>query len=190
MSIGDTIQPHGLYLLHGMAMNHRRYIAWYHSTAQVAVGTWRAADCRPYGFAGGFYLCACCSYNAERRTAPHPPPMAVPLPRRGRFCVVPFNRTGCIRNVAGGRLPPLRTHRWVIPFIRTGCICSAPGTAHRPFPTVSLIGSFFEPTYSKSGHVRPSNNCQLSIVNCQLKNCQLISPVPQKQPAPFFKGRL
>ena len=43
-----------------------------------------------------------------------PPPMAVPLPRRGRFCVVPFNHTGYI--------------------------CHAPGTAHRPFPTVSLGG--------------------------------------------------
>ena len=29
-------------------MNHRRYIAWYHSTAQVLFETWRAADCRPY----------------------------------------------------------------------------------------------------------------------------------------------
>ena len=54
-------------------------------------------------------LCAHCYYNGKRRTAPHPPPMAVPLPRRGRSCVVPFNRTGCIRNVAGGRLPPLHT---------------------------------------------------------------------------------
>ena len=55
--------------------------------------------------------------------------------------VVPFNHTSYIRDVVGGRLPPLRTHRWVIPFIRTGCIRSAPGTAHRPFPTVSLKGS-------------------------------------------------
>ena len=53
-------------------------------------------------------LCAYCSYNVKRRTAPHPPPMAVPLPRRGRSCVVPFIHTGCIRNVAGGRLPPLQ----------------------------------------------------------------------------------
>ena len=29
-------------------------------------------------------LCAYCSYNEKRRTAPHPPPTAVPLPRRGR----------------------------------------------------------------------------------------------------------
>ena len=73
---------HGLYSERGMAMNHRRYIAWFHSTArvifetlpaprrgwmalgqrryivpcigryhstpQVVIATWRAADCRPY----------------------------------------------------------------------------------------------------------------------------------------------
>ena len=54
--------------------------------------------------------------------------------------VIPFNRTGYNRNVAGGRLPPLRTHRLVIPFICTGSIQGAPGTAHRPFPTISLMG--------------------------------------------------
>ena len=32
------------------------------------------------------------------------------------------------------------TWRGVVPFNRTGCICHAPGTAHRPFPTVSLVG--------------------------------------------------
>ena len=48
MSICDSIQPHGLYSGRCMAMNHRRYIAWYRSTAQVIIATWRAADCRPY----------------------------------------------------------------------------------------------------------------------------------------------
>ena len=37
--VGDTVQPHGLYSECGMAMNHRRYIAWYHSTARVVFGT-------------------------------------------------------------------------------------------------------------------------------------------------------
>ena len=37
-----TVQPHGLYSLCFMAMDHRRYIAWYRSTARVVVGTWRA----------------------------------------------------------------------------------------------------------------------------------------------------
>ena len=31
-----------------MAMNHRRYIAWYHSSARVVIVKWRAAGCRPY----------------------------------------------------------------------------------------------------------------------------------------------
>ena len=30
------------------SMDHRRYIAWYRSTAQVVFGTWRAANSRPY----------------------------------------------------------------------------------------------------------------------------------------------
>ena len=38
-----------------MAMNHRRYIAWFHSPAQVVFATWRAADCRPYRHTGGWY---------------------------------------------------------------------------------------------------------------------------------------
>ena len=32
-----------------------------------------------------------------------------------------------------------------IPFIHTGCIRHAPGTAHRPFPTVSLTRPVFQP---------------------------------------------
>ena len=99
-----------------------------------------------------FYLCAHCSYSAERRTAPHPPPMAVPLPRRGRFCVVPLNRTGYIRDVAGGRLPPLHARWRVVPF-----------NQRIPKPDTSV-----------------PNNCQLSTVNCKLRtNCQLsIFPFP------------
>ena len=72
--------------------------------------------------------------------------------------VVPFNRTGCNCNVAGGRLPPLQTHQWVIPFIYTGYIRDAPGTAHRPFPT------YFTERI-KMGNVCRPNNCQLSTVN-------------------------
>ena len=36
--------------------------------------------------------------------------------------VIPFNHTGCICNVAGGRLPPLHAHRYVISFNHTKCI--------------------------------------------------------------------
>ena len=72
---------------------------------------------------------------------------------RFRWRIVPFNHTGCIRNVAGGRLPPLRTHRGVVPFNCTGCIRNVPGTAHRPFPTVSLVGGTIHPhrLYSRRG---------------------------------------
>ena len=66
--VGGTVEPHGLYSLRCMvvlraanqnlliaggnhtlipSMNHRRYIAYFHSSAQVVSGTWRAADCRP-----------------------------------------------------------------------------------------------------------------------------------------------
>ena len=38
----NTIQPHRLYSLRALAMNHRRYIAWFHSTAQVLFETSRA----------------------------------------------------------------------------------------------------------------------------------------------------
>ena len=70
---GGTVQPYGVYSERGMvvlraanqnlliaggnhtlipSMNHRRYIAWFHSTTQVEFATWRAADCRPYGLVG------------------------------------------------------------------------------------------------------------------------------------------
>ena len=42
--VGGFVQPHGLYTERCLAMNHRRYIAWYHSTIQIVYGTWRAAD--------------------------------------------------------------------------------------------------------------------------------------------------
>ena len=43
-----SIHPHGLYSSRCLAMNHRRYIAWYRSSAQVVFETWRAASSRPY----------------------------------------------------------------------------------------------------------------------------------------------
>ena len=36
---GYTVQPHGVYMQRFMAMNHRRYIAWFRSTARVKFGT-------------------------------------------------------------------------------------------------------------------------------------------------------
>ena len=104
-----------------------RAFGWYHSTARVVFATWlggaprsesKFTDCR-----GQSHL------DSIDESSP-------------LHYVVPFNHTGYIRNVAGGRLPPLRTHRLVIPFIRTGCIRGVSGTAHRPFPTVSLTRPF------------------------------------------------
>ena len=45
--VRGLIQPHGLYSECGMAMNHRRYIAWFHSTARVMFETLRAARLPP-----------------------------------------------------------------------------------------------------------------------------------------------
>ena len=39
----------------------------------------------------------------------------------------------------------------VVPFIHTGYIRNVPGTAHRPFPTVSLMGVFLNQRISKAG---------------------------------------
>ena len=46
--VSGTVHPHGLYMQRCLAMNHRRYIAWFHSTTQVIFETWRAASSRPY----------------------------------------------------------------------------------------------------------------------------------------------
>ena len=57
----------------------------------------------------------------------------------------------------------------VIPFIHTGYNCNVPGTAHRPFPTVSLMCPPFNPGVPKRPVRRGNNGSQkLSIVNCPL----------------------
>ena len=112
--VGDTIHPHKLYSLRCLAMNHRRYIAWFHSTTRVVFETWRAASSRPYG-----------------RGTYHP------------------------TQVIFG------TH---------------PGTAHRPFPTVSLIGGFLHRRIPKTDTsvTLITVNCPLSTVNFFLiVNCPL-----------------
>ena len=47
------------------------------------------------------------------------------------------------------------TYRRVLPFIHTGYICYVHGTAHSPFPTVSLKGPLFQPEYSKNQRRSP-----------------------------------
>ena len=37
-SVGDTVHPHRLFSQRGMAMDHRRYIAWFYSSTGVI--TW------------------------------------------------------------------------------------------------------------------------------------------------------
>ena len=95
ISVGIPFFLHRLYLRRCMAMNHRRYIAWFHSTIQVVFETWRAASTH---------------VSLDIVAAP----------------------TGWYR------------------FVRTGCVRNAPGTAHRPFPTVSLMGVFLNQRISKA----------------------------------------
>ena len=94
-----------------------------------------------YGFAGGRYRSSTRVIYATLHGDESSP----------LHCVVPFICTGCIRNVAGGRLPPLRSRWWAVPFIRTGCNRHAPGMAHRPFSTVSPMGGFLNQRISKAG---------------------------------------
>ena len=78
--------------------------------------------------------------------------------------LVSYFHTGCVRYAAcGDESSPLHC---VVPFIRTGYNRDAAGTAHRPFPT------YFN-EWGEMNNVGRSNNCQLSIVNCQLKNHSL-----------------
>ena len=61
----------------------------------------------------------------------------------------------------GGRLIAAPTG--VTPFNHTGYIGDVPGTAHRPFPTVSLVGAFLNQRIPKQDTF-VTNNCQLSIL--------------------------
>ena len=111
------------YLRGGFVYPHRLYLQRPRNGTQAV----------PYGFAGRWILSATRvvfgTWYGDGSSPLH--------------CVTPFNHTGCICNVAGGRLPkkswcdchrqsidfdslrgapPLQTRRWVVPFNRTGCI--------------------------------------------------------------------
>ena len=80
--------------------------------------------------------------------------------------VVPFTHTGYICSVAGGRLPPLRTH-WggVVPFIRTVCSRNVPYGFADPsgFSTIVILKPpFFDPWGQTEPRSKPQNY-QLSI---------------------------
>ena len=86
-------------------------------------------------------------------------------PLRTHWGVVPFIRTGCICNVAGGRLPPLRTHWGVVPFIRTVYSRNVPYGFADPsgFSTIVILKPpFFDPWGQTEPRSKPQN-CQLSI---------------------------
>ena len=55
---------------------------------------------------------------------------------------------GVFASFCGDESSPLHC---VIPFIHTDYSRNVPGTAHRPFPTVSLVGGFFIQGISKAG---------------------------------------
>ena len=55
---------------------------------------------------------------------------------RGGFAYLHRLFLQCVPERHTGR--SLRLRWWVLPFIRTGYIRNVPGTAHRPFPTVRL----------------------------------------------------
>ena len=79
--------------------------------------------------------------------------------------VVPFTHTGYICNVAGGRLPPLRTHWGVVPFIRTVYSRNVPYGFADPsgFSTIVILKPpFFDPWGQTEPRSKPQN-CQLSI---------------------------
>ena len=90
----------------------------YHSTTQVVFGTWRAADCRPYRLVGAeFHSTAQVVFGTF-------PERHIGRSLRFRWWVVPFNRTGCIRNVAGGKIvaPTLRGKNPPFSLLKPGSI--------------------------------------------------------------------
>ena len=114
-----------------------------------------AATCRPPRFEYNLWgwmvprnvAAAICRQPARRagivvRSYPHRP--TGPAPRRGWsgdessplhcsvYGVIPFNPTGYICHVAGGRLPPLQALYRVVPFNRTSCIRNVTGGIAAP----------------------------------------------------------
>ena len=113
-----------------VAMNHRRYIG---CTVYWVV---------PFNHTG-------CNCNVTGGIIAAPTGV---IPLRPLFlqCTTPY----CASSTAyGGPPSPKGKVLGVVPFIRRGDIRNAPGTAHRPFPTVSLVGGFLQPhrLYSERG---------------------------------------
>ena len=122
MSGGISIQPHRLYSPRsqplagaGVALGQRRYIAY-----TVVRNGCSGGNLPPSGRKAGTVV----------RLYPHCP--TGPAPRRGwmalgqrrysgctMYRVIPFNPTGYMSNVAGGRLPPLRQCTTFFPLFET-----------------------------------------------------------------------
>ncbi len=110
-----TVQPHRLYSKRGGRQVAAPTTKLFINTVKLAYlllycalktqKTWYV----PYGFAGGLY----CSIARVVSVTLHGDESS-PL-----HCVVPFNQTGYIRDVAGGRLPPLRQCTAFLIFYRT-----------------------------------------------------------------------
>ena len=112
------------------------------------------------------------------------------------YCVVQFNQTGCNRNVAGGRLPPLRIRWWVvsfnrtgcnrnvaggiiaaptgvIPFIHTGCIRGTPRNGTQAVPYGFADTSVFQPSWFKNVRFFACKNNRGHAPKRRIVNCQL-----------------
>ena len=140
----------------------------------------------PYGFAGRWVLSSTQVIIATWRATRLPPLHAVGEWYRSTARVI-------FVTLYGDESSPLHC---VVPFICTGCIRDVSGTAHRPFPTVSLTGLFFQPSSLKDVRFLPRaikgstpRNAKLSTVNFQLStfNCQL-STVNSLQVSMPFKS--
>ncbi len=142
---------------------------WFHSTIQVVFRTWRAADCRPYGHAGGRYRSFARVIYATLLGDESSP----------LHCVVPFNRTGSIRNAAP--LRPLFKQHFTPP---RGPHQARPGEPASPKGSscTVLLGGRSNGT----GHRRCRTvNCQLSTVNFRkIVNCPL--SIVNFLPSPHF----
>ena len=162
---GGFVQPNRLYLQRGqplagagVAMNHRRYIAY-----TVVRNGCSGGNLPPPGPQG-----------RNRGTFPF-------VTTNGKtfslHWVVPFNRTGCIYHGASpspgldgvGSTPLHCTVYWVIPFNRTGCFCHVAGGRLPPQRQCTTFFAFFE-TQNVDRHVQNTvkrNKCIVGAATCR-----------------------
>ena len=144
-----------------------RWVAPFDCTGCIRDVSRNGTQAVPYGFAGRLYLCAHCSYSAERGTALIHRLWRSPFPEGEGLAWHHSSTQVIFVTLLGDESSPLHC---VVSFNRTGYIRYAPGTAHRPFPTVSLVGVCFNQRISKTGTSvsKIIVNCPLSIVNLKI----------------------